>query len=324
MGNFKLEAAQLPVLYGDTPTLFGKPYVRPEDLKGQADIAVSGVPWEGTITWGSWSGCELAPRTIRHASARYTGFLPEYGVDAFDALRLADCGDVVIDMQDRERSFAAIEERIGMIVDAGVFPVSYGGDHSISFPIIKAISQRRTGKLGVVHFDAHYDNKDEYDGDRYARCCPFRRVAELPGIRTQSMVHLGIRGPRNMKSQQEYAESIGATTLSINAVRQRGIDDVVADAYRVAAEGTEGVYVTVCSDVLDAAFNPGGPADANGLTSYELFRALHYLGQQENVVGFDLVEVYPPGDPNGVASHTAVWALLHLLVGMAERRQSAP
>ncbi|MDA8345589.1 MAG: agmatinase family protein [Thermaerobacter sp.] len=322
MGNFKAEAASLPVLYGDTPTLFGKPFVRPEDLRGRADVAISGVPWEGTVTWGTWSGCELAPRTIRQASARYTGFLPEYGVDAFDHLRLADCGDVVIDMQDRKRSFAAIEQRIGQIVEAGVFPATYGGDHAISFPIIKAITERRQGKLGIVHFDAHYDNKDEYDGDRYARCCPFRRVAELPGVRSRSMVHLGIRGPRNMKEQQAYAESIGATTLSINAVRERGIDAVVEEAHRIASVGTDGVYVTVCSDVLDAAFNPGGPTDANGLTTYELYRGLHYLGQQENVIGFDLVEIYPPADPGGVSSHMAVWALLHLLVGMAERRAS--
>ncbi len=320
MGNFKSEAAALPVLYGDTPTLFGKPFVRAQDLLGQADVAVSGVPWEGTITWGSWSGCELAPRTIRQASARYTGFLPEYGVDAFDHLRLVDTGDVALDMQDREQSFAAIEERITRIAEAGVFPATYGGDHSISYPIIKALSEQRQGKLGVVHFDAHYDNKDEYDGDRYARCCPFRRVAELPKVRTRSMVHLGIRGPRNMKEQQEYAESIGATTLSINDVRQRGIDAVTEEAHRIASEGTTGVYVTVCSDVLEAAFNPGGPADPNGLTSYELYRGLHYLGQQPNVVGFDLVEVYPPNDPNGVSSHTAVWALLHLLVGMAQRK----
>ncbi len=320
MGNFKSEAAALPVLYGDTPTLFGKPFVHPENLRGQADVAVSGVPWEGTITWGTWSGCELAPRTIRQASARYTGFLPEYGIDAFDRLQLVDCGDVRIDMQDRAASFAAIEERIAKIVDAGVFPVTYGGDHAISYPIIKAITERRGETVGIVHFDAHYDNKDEYDGDRYARCCPFRRAAELPGVRTKSLVHLGIRGPRNMREQQEYAQSIGATTLSINDVRQQGIDRVVEAAHRIASAHTQGVYVTVCSDVLDAAFNPGGPTDPNGLTTYELYRALHYLGQQENVIGFDLVEVYPPNDPNGVSSHMAVWALLHLLVGMAERK----
>lgn len=321
MGNFKAEAAALPVLYGDTPTLFGKPFIPAGELRGQADVAVSGVPWEGTITWASWSGCELAPRTIRQASARYTGFLPEYGVDAFDHLRLADCGDVLCDMQDRERSFAAIEARIAQVVAGGAFPATYGGDHSISYPIIKALAESGRGRIGVVHFDAHYDNKDQYDGDRYARCCPFRRVAEIEAVRGENMVHLGIRGPRNTREQQEYAQTIGATTLSINAVREQGIDRVVREAHRIASEGTQGVYVTVCSDVLDAAFNPGGPTDPNGLTTYELYRGLHYLGRQPDVVGFDLVEIYPLADPNGVSSHMAAWALLHLLAGMAERRR---
>lgn len=318
MGNFKAEAASLTFLYGDTPTFFGQPHVPAGELApGQADVAVSGVPWEGTVTWGSWSGCELATRTIRQASVRYTGFLPEYGVDAFSTVRLVDLGDVAVDMGDREFTFARVEERVESVVRAGALPVTLGGDHSIAFPIVRALTRALPGPLGIVHLDAHYDNKDEYDGDPYARCCPFRRIAELPGVRTTSMVHLGIRGPRNTPAQWAYARSIGATTLSIRDVRALGIDAAVAEAHRVASEGTAGVYVSVCSDVLEAAFNPGGPVDPDGLTPHELFRALHLLGQEANVVGFDIVEVYPPQDPNGVSSHTAAWAVLHLLVGMA-------
>lgn len=320
MGNFNAEAAALPILYGDTPTLFGKPFLAASDLGGRADVAISGVPWEGTVTWGSWSGCELGPRTIRHASARYTGFLPEYGIDAFDVLRLVDTGDVVVDMMNRETTFANIKQRIREIVAAHVFPATFGGDHSISYPIMEALGEVLDGPIGLVHLDAHFDNKDEYDGDPFARCCPFRRVAELPSVRTESMVHLGIRGPRNSKTQWEYAKSIGATTLTINDVRGRGIDAAVREAYDIAATGTKAVYVSVCSDVLDIAANPGGPADPNGLTTYELFRALHYLGGRQNIAGFDMVELYPPADSNHTSSHVAVWALLHLLVGMAEGR----
>ena len=321
MGNFKSEAASLPVLYGDTPTLFGMPRAQAADLGGTADIAVSGVPWEGTITWGSWSGCELAPRTIRQASARYGGFLPEYGIDAFDHLRLVDCGDVAVDLQDRAGSFRAIGERVRQVVGGGALPVTYGGDHAITHPIVEALQEALGGPVGIVHFDAHYDNKDEYDGDRYARCCPFRRIAELPLSRPASLVHTGIRGPRNLKFQWEYAQAIGARTLTIQDIRRDGIAASVRAAYETAREGTKGVYVTICSDVLDIAHNPGGPLDPDGLTSHELFSALHYLGAQEGMVGFDLVEIYPPADPNGASSHVAVWALLHFLAGMAERRR---
>ncbi len=321
MGNFKAEAAQFPVLYGDTPTLFGHPYARPEDLRGAADVAVSGVPWEGTITWGSWSGCELAPRTIRQASARYGGFLPEYGIDAFDHLRLVDCGDVAVDLQDREGSFRAIGERVRQVVRGGALPATFGGDHAITYPIVEALQETLGGPVGIVHFDAHYDNKDEYDGDRYARCCPFRRIAELPLSRPGSMVHTGIRGPRNLRFMWEYAQAIGARTITIGDIRREGVLHAVREAYETARQGTLGVYVTICSDVLDAAFNPGGPTDPDGLTTHELYEALHFLGGQEGIAGFDMVEIYPPADPNHVSSHVAVWALLHLLAGMAERRR---
>ena len=321
MGNFKAEAAALPVLYGDTPTLFGHPHVAAGDLAGQADVAVSGVPWEGTVTWGSWSGCELAPRTIRQASARYGGFLPEYGIDAFYHLRLVDCGDVALDLQDREASFAAIRRRIAEIVRGGALPATFGGDHAIALPIVEALQQELGAPVGIVQLDAHYDNKDEYDGDRYARCCPFRRIAELPSSRPQSLVHMGIRGPRNLKYMAEYADGIGARTITIRDIRRDGVLASAKAAYETASHGTAGVYVTICSDVLDAAFNPGGPTDPDGLTTHELYEALHYLGAQGRILGFDMVEVYPPADPNHVSSHVAVWALLHLLAGVAERRR---
>lgn len=319
MANYRAEAAATTILYGDTPTAFGVDPIPAKDFQGQIDIAVTGVPWEGSPTWAGWSGCVLAPRTIREASVRLSGFTPEYGIDAFDWLRLADTGDVVVDLQDQVGSFERIEEHIRDIVLAGAFPLTLGGDHAIAYPIVKSISETTGKKLGVVHLDAHFDNKDVYEGDRYARNCQFHRIAELDLVDPVNIAHTAVRGPRNTKAQWEYATSIGAGILTINDVRERGIDDVVREAHALASDGTDGVYVTICSDVIEAAFNPGGPPDPNGLTVYELLKAVRFLGAQENLVGYDHCEVLPPLDPTNLASHTAAWAAVYMMGGMAAR-----
>lgn len=320
MANYRDEAAATRILYGDTPTAFGMPVVSDTDLNG-VDIAISGVPWEGSPTWAGWSGAISAPRTIREASVRLSGFQPEYEIDAFEWLTLGDTGDVSVDLQDQPGSFERIEERIANIIRGGAFPLTFGGDHAIAYPIVKSITETTGKRLGVVHLDAHFDNKDVYAGDRYARNCQFHRIAELDLVDPKNIAHTGIRGPRNTKAQWEYARSVGTTILSINDVRERGVMDVIREAYAVASGGTDGVYVSICSDVIEAAFNPGGPPDPNGLTTYELLQVVRYLGQQPGLVGYDHCEVLPHNDPTSLGSHTAAWAAIYLLGGMASLRQ---
>lgn len=320
MGNYRAEAAATTILYGDTPTAFGVNALQPSDFAGNIDVAVTGIPWEGSPTWAGWSGCILAPKTIREASVRLSGFAPEYGIDAFEHLRLADAGDVVVDLQDQPGSFERIEAHIRDIVLAGAFPLTFGGDHAIAYPIMKSISEATGKRLGVVHLDAHFDNKDVYEGDRYARNCQFHRIAELELVNPVNIAHTGIRGPRNTKAQWEYANSIGAGILTINDVRERGVDAVIREAHAIASDGTDGVYVSICSDVIEAAFNPGGPPDPNGMTVYELLRAVRFLGSQSNLVGYDHCEVLPPFDPTNLASHTAAWVAVYMMIGMAQGR----
>ena len=94
---------------------------------------------------------------------------------------------------------------------------------------------------------------------------------------------------------------------------------LVEDAYNIAADGTDAVYVTVCSDVLDIAYNPGGPLDGNGLTTFELFNALYYFACR-GIAGFDVVEIYPPADPNATSSHIAVQMILYVLAGLSKKK----
>ncbi len=117
----------------------------------------------------------------------------------------------------------------------------------------------------------------------------------------------------------EYAKDIGATVFTIRQIRSLGIEAVVQEALRFAQQGTQHIYVTVCSDIIDAAFNPGGPPDFNGLFPYELFYALYTLGES-GIAGLDYAEVYPIQDPHSFSSHLAAWAIIHALAGLASRK----
>ncbi len=306
----------MPCVYGDTPTFLGVPRVKTGCEFPEADVAVMGVPWEGTITWGSYSGCEMTPKTVRHAAARYGGYLPELDMDIFDHLRIIDVGDVSVEPGDEESTMNSVAERSREIYRNGAIPFIIGGDHSFSPVVVKALAESAGTPVGVVHLDSHLDNVERFGEDRYPRCGPLHNIAMIPEVKKSSIVQFGIRGPRNSRRQMEYARELGATVMTIGEIRSLGIDRSVEKAVSLAYEGTGAVYLTICSDVLDAACNPGGPCDFDGLTPGELFRSLRRLGR-EGLAGFDFVEVYPLQDRNSASSHLVAWAMINALAGMA-------
>lgn len=309
----------MPTVYGDTPSFLGGRVLDLGKLPKGMDVVVAGVPYEGAVTWDSYSGCELAPRSIRHAAARYGGYLPEYDVDLFDTMKIGDAGDIPVDPNNPPNTMAKVFNMADAIFKAGSVPFILGGDHSFTPEIVRALGERTPGKIGVIHFDAHFDNLKSFGADDFPRCGPIYRLAGLAKVRKQSVVHLGIRGPRNSRAQYEFAKDMGATVFDINRVRERGIKAVMEEAISIAKKGTERIYVTICSDCIDVAYNAGGPIDFNGLHPQELFSSLFRLGE-EGIAGLDYVEVYPLSDPRSVSSHLAAWALIHALAGMGARK----
>jgi guanidinopropionase len=309
----------LPCVYGDTPTFLGVPHITdPKQFKGH-DVVVFGVPLEGTITWGSYSGCELSPKTIRHAAARYGGYLPELDIDIFDYLRIADAGDVAVVPGDEHATMQAIQRKSADVFSAGAIPFVLGGDHSFSPAIVKALGKVSKGPIGIIHFDSHFDNAERFNADVYPRCSPLHHIAGIPNVKKDSIVQIGIRGPRNSKRQMHYARELGARVMTITEVRQKGMEEIIDEAISIAAKGTKSLYVTVCSDIIEAAFNPGGPPDFDGLTPHELFYALRRLGEH-GINGLDFVEIYPLQDHNNVSSHLAAWSMVHAMAGMALKK----
>ena len=312
--------SSLPLVYGDTPSFLGVDVLKQNSLEKGYDVIFAGVPWEGTITWGSFTGCELAPRTIRHAAARYGGFLPEYDIDLFDYLKIGDVGDVVVNTNDPAETMKNVFLAMNKIYQNDGIPFVLGGDHSFTPEIIKALAQNSEGDIGIVHFDSHFDNSQTFGNDDFPRCGPIHRIAQIEKVKKSSIVHVGIRGPRNSPAQLEYAKSMGARIFNIREVRRRGMDAVVDEAMSIAGENTKHIFVTVCSDCIDAAYNPGGPADFNGLFPHELFSALYRLGEA-GIAGLDYVEIYPTQDPNSFSSHLASWGIIHALAGLAVRKR---
>jgi agmatinase len=305
-------------IYGNTPCYLGGKKVSLKDTSFQdRDVLVYGVPWEGAVTWGDYTGCELGPKVIRLNSARYSGYLPELNhMDVLSHYEIGDLGDIDIVPADTLETMNRIESFAADVWKTGKFPVAFGGDHGITYPIVKALSEEVEGKVGIVHLDAHYDNHPDYDGDLYARSTPFHRIYESESVRNESIVHMGIHGPRNKPETGKYAAEVGATTISVREIRKAGTDltELARKAYDIASEGTEAVYLSICSDVLDFAFNPGGPVDGNGVTSYELLELVHEFAKL-GIRGMDYVEVYPQQDTNDNSSHFVTYAVLYALAG---------
>jgi len=312
---------QLPEIFPGVPSFMGLPVAKTGTELAGYDAAVMGVPWEGPVTWGKFSGCELSTKTIRDASLRYGGYLPEYNYDLFDYISVCDCGDVPVVPGDVPKTMASIYSRAREVFASGAVPITFGGDHSITVPVFNALVDSTAGKVGLVHLDAHMDNMFSFGEEKFARCSPFHRIYENDKFDAAKLVHMGMRGPRNNPDQIGNALAAGATVITGHEMKTKGIAYALKKALEIVKDGTQAVYVSVCSDILDVAFNPGGPPDFNGLSSFELSSILYGLAT-EGINGFDFVEIYPPSDPQGVSSHAASWMGIYTLSGMAANKKN--
>lgn len=310
----------VPEVFSGVPSFLGlEPIVSEADLEA-SDIVVMGVPWEGICTYGGYSGSELMTKKVREASTRYGGYLPDYDLDVFDYLSGGDIGDVAVKNGDYEFTYESIRSEYRKILDADKFPIVFGGDHSISNPLISEFAKKYNGNIGIIHFDAHMDNMESYGEIQDARCTPFHRLYENDNINPEKMVHFGIRGPRNNPGGLKSAKKYGAHVITGMEIKTEGILKSIRKAIELASDGTDAVYITICSDVLDVANNPGGPLDPCGLTTFELAVALHECGKMAKAEAFDLVEIYPPQDPNNVSGHVATWMTIYFLAGVVKRK----
>jgi agmatinase len=298
--------------FGQPASFMLLPYRRdPADL----DVALLGIPYDGGTSYRP--GARHGPRHIREQSSMIRPWNPVLEVSPFERLRVADYGDVDVVPISIEGTFKAIERELDVLVGAGVAPLSAGGDHSVTLPILRSLA-RRHGRLGLVHFDAHPDTWDEYFGSKYFHGTTFRRAIEEDLIDGRRVVQIGIRGPLYGADDFDFHREHGLEAIRIDAVKEHGTG-WAAERLRRLAGGP--VYCSFDIDAVDPAYAPAtGTPEVGGLTSYEalsLVRSLRGL----DLVGADVVEVSPPFDgPGQITSLLAANLLFELLSVLALRK----
>jgi guanidinopropionase len=284
--------------YAGLSTLLDLPY-RPEAPDqpdfGGLQVALVGVPMDLGVT--NRAGARLGPRAVREVE-RIGPYNHVLKVAPRGECKAADIGDVT--MRSRFSLDASIEDIAAFytrIHKAGVRPISVGGDHSITYPVLQGLGRDRP--VGLVHIDAHCDTMGEIEGSKFHHGGPFRQAVLAGVLDPERTIQIGIRGPAEVLWGFSYES--GMTVLHIEDVDRLGIEGVVERARAVVGDGP--TYISFDVDGLDPAFAPGtGTPEAGGLTPREAQAILHGL-KGIDLVGGDVVEVAPQYDPT---SNTAM------------------
>jgi agmatinase len=293
--------------FAGVATLLGAPY-RPEAPSlpdfGGLQAALIGIPMDLGVT--NRAGARLGPRAVR-AVERIGPMDHALGVAPLQALRIADIGDVpMASRYDLAGCHADIEAFYREMALAGVVPLTVGGDHSISLPILRALGEKRP--VGMVHIDAHCDTSGPFEGTKFHHGGPFRQ-AVLDGVLDPArVIQIGIRG--GGEYLWEFSYESGMTVIHAEEVDAMGLSGVIARMLAVIGDGP--TYVSFDVDGVDPAFCPGtGTPEVGGLTPREalsLLRALHGRA----IIGGDVVEVAPQYDATTNTAHVAA-QVLHTL-----------
>ncbi len=277
------------------------------------DIGLIGVPWDGGAT--NRAGARHGPRQIRDLSTLMRNVHHVSRLKPFDLCRCADLGDVPVNPIDLNDSLGRIERFFARIHDAGVIPLSAGGDHLITLPIMRAIARERP--VGMVHFDAHTDTWDRYFGDQlYTHGTPFRRAIEEGLLDPKRTVQIGIRGALYSNGDNDWGTAQGIRVIEIEEMYRMGIPAVIAEARRVVGDGP--TYVSFDVDGLDPVYAPGtGTPEIGGFTTFEAQQMLRGL-QGLNLIGGDVVEVAPPFDPSGNTAIVGATMMFEILCTLAD------
>src|SRR5436305_2846672 len=271
--------------YSGVPTLLDLPF---KESFTDLDIALIGVPMDLGVT--NRPGARFGPRALRTIE-RVGPYHHALHVAPKVDCRIADVGDVPFRSRfDLKSSLEDIEAYYMGVVDAGVRPLSVGGDHSITYPILKAVG--RNQPVGLIHFDAHCDTGGEFDGSKFHHGGPFR-LAVLDGVLDpKRTIQIGIRGPAELL--WEFSYDSGMTVVHIEDIARDGVDWVARKARAVVGDGP--VYISFDVDGLDPAFAPGtGTPEVGGLYPREVQQILWSLTDLD-IVGGDVVEVAPQYD----------------------------
>jgi agmatinase len=294
--NFNDIESRFP--YIGVSTFYGYPNSKNLD---DTDVAIVGVPFDHGTT--NRPGARFGPRSIRTASQNYGIYLNnEFG--AFDSelqsyilggVRIVDYGDVPILPTHTKTNMRMINTTFKKIVEADVFPVAFGGDHTVTYPIVKAFKK----PLDIIHFDTHLDFVDGTENLKFSHSNPLKRVSEVKSV--NNITQIGIRGYTDKIENYDEAKDYGSNIITASEVTDKGTSWVLDQIPE-----SDNIYVTIDIDVLDPSIAPGtGTPEPGGLNYNQLKGILTALKNKGDIIGFDLVEVNPLFDVSEITSLTA-------------------
>lgn len=283
-----------PLHAGVLGTFMGLPYVAPDadGLRRQGALAaIYGIPFDATNI--SRTGANYGPRGIREVSCQFLTYNATLDFDLVAALKPVDCGDCAVALANAERTFARAQADIGAILDAGALPVTFGGDHSITIPAVRAVRER-VSDPGLVLVDTHLDTAVDVGGELLNHCCPITRAVDA-GFDPRKIALVGISGWMNPRSELAYCREHGITVIWLDEIWEKGTAAVVEQALAVAGAG-DGVYLSFDVDSLDAAHAPGTCCPTpGGLSTREAIELVRGVGRNR-LAGVDVVETAPSLD----------------------------
>ena len=281
------------------------------------DVGIIGVPFD--IGTSNRPGARLAPRQIRDESRMLRPYNMATRAAPFDSLQVADLGDVAINTFNLSKSINIIEQHYRQLTEAGVLPLTLGGDHTIVLPILRALAAQH-GPLALVHVDAHADVNEHMFGEPIAHGTPFRRAVEEGLLQGGKVFQIGLRGTGYAADDFDWPRQQGFTVVTAEDCWGKSLEPLMAQVRQTI--GDTPCYISFDIDGIDPAYAPGtGTVEIAGLTvpqALQIIRGTKGL----NLVGGDLVEVSPPYDTTGNTALLAanlVYEMLCVLPGVSYR-----
>ena len=303
--------------YADIATFMRLPHISIDDAD-DIDIGIIGIPWDSGTT--NRPGARHGPRQVREMSALMRRYHPVLDISPYELVNCADLGDSPVNPVNLADALTSIEDFYDRIISKKIFPLSCGGDHLTTLPVLRALAKRH-GPMGLIQFDAHTDTLDRYFGDNtYTHGTPFRRAIEEGIIDPNRYVQIGIRGGLYDKHDSDWQDEQGVTLFSIDQCFESGIEHVLSQARQTVGDGS--TYVTFDIDCLDPVFAPGtGTPEIGGFSSYDAQKMIRLL-RGLTIAGADMVEVSPPFDASGGTALIGATVMFELLCIVSESLQT--
>ncbi|MCC7077000.1 MAG: agmatinase [Acidimicrobiia bacterium] len=272
------------------------------------DACFIGVPLD--VGTSNRPGARFGPRAIRAESCLLRPYNMATGAAPFEALTVADVGDVAINTYNLAASIGITEAAYDAVLEAGCRALTLGGDHTIALPILRAM-RRRHGPVGLVHVDAHADANDDMFGEEIAHGTPFRRAVEEGLLDTARVVQIGLRGTGYSAGDFDWPRAQGFRVVPADACWNRSLSPLMHEVREQMGRGP--VYVSFDIDGLDPSVAPGtGTPEFAGLTAAQGFEVIRGC-QGLDIVGGDVVEVAPAYDTSGNTALLAANLLYEML-----------